>query len=35
MNRQDFLVTTSAATLLPRNALASAPVELIAQPVNA
>lgn len=35
MNRRDFLVTTSAATLLPRIALASAPVELIAQLVNA
>lgn len=35
MNRRDFLVTTSAATLFPRIALASAPVELVAQPVNA
>ena len=35
MNRRDFLITTSAAALVPRIALASAPVELIAQPVNA
>lgn len=35
MNRRDFLITTSAAALVPRIALASAPVELIAQPVSA
>ncbi|PSL14538.1 multicopper oxidase family protein [Shimia abyssi] len=35
MNRRDFLITTSAATLFPRIALASAPVELVAQLVNA
>ncbi len=35
MNRRDFLITTSAATLLPRIAFASAPVELVAQPVTA
>ncbi|GAA6165484.1 multicopper oxidase family protein [Pelagimonas sp. KU-00592-HH] len=35
MNRRDFLITTSAAALFPRIAVASAPVELVAQPVNA
>ena len=35
MNRRDFLITTSAATLFPRIAIASAPIELVAQPVNA
>lgn len=35
MNRRDFLITTSAAAFVPRIALASAPVELIAQPVSA
>ncbi|MBF9049805.1 multicopper oxidase domain-containing protein [Roseobacter sp. HKCCD9010] len=35
MNRRDFLITTSAATLFPRIAVASTPIKLIAQPVNA
>jgi FtsP/CotA-like multicopper oxidase with cupredoxin domain len=35
MNRRDFLITTSAATLFPRIAFASAPVELVAQAVTA
>ena len=35
MNRRTFLITTSAAALLPRIALASAQVELVAQPVIA
>lgn len=35
MNRRDFLITTSAATLFPRVTLASAPFELVAEPVSA
>ncbi len=35
MKRRDFLFTTCAAALAPRIALASAPFELVAQPVNA
>ncbi|MGH1356755.1 MAG: multicopper oxidase family protein [Thalassovita sp.] len=35
MNRRDFLITTGAAAVAPRVALASAPFELVAQPVNA
>ncbi|WP_164662125.1 multicopper oxidase family protein [Tropicibacter sp. Alg240-R139] len=35
MNRRDFLITTSATALVPHIVLASAPVELVAQPVNA
>lgn len=35
MNRRDFLITTSAMALVPRVALASAPVKLVALPVSA
>ncbi len=35
MNRRDFLITSSAAALAPRITLASASVELVAQPVTA
>jgi FtsP/CotA-like multicopper oxidase with cupredoxin domain len=35
MNRRDFLITTSAAALVPRIALGSPSVELVAQPVYA
>ena len=35
MSRRDFLITTSAAALTPRIALASAPTQLVAQPVTA
>ncbi len=35
MNRRDFLLTTSAAALVPRIALASPSVELVGQPVYA
>lgn len=35
MNRREFLITTSAAALVPRISLASTPAELVAQPVSA
>ncbi len=35
MNRRDFLITTSAVTLFPCFALASAPMELVAEQVSA
>ncbi len=35
MNRRDFLITASAIAMVPRVAPASAPVDLVAQPVSA
>lgn len=35
MNRRDFLITTSAAALVPHITTASSPAELVAQPVSA